>query len=279
MLRIGSLFSGIGGLELGLEAALDARTVWQVEMDPYARRVLAKHWPLANRQVLDVREAGAATLSPVDIICGGFPCQDISVAGKGAGLAGSRSGLWHEFHRVVRELRPRIVVVENVPALVNRGLDVVLGALAECGYDAEWGVFSAAAVGAPHLRKRLFVLAWRCVADLSSVGLQPWPGPAWRPSEGGQPADGGADVADTNRAGLEVKQPRQECDQLQTFERGGRALRRWAVEPDVGRVAHGVPSRVDRLKCLGNSVVPAVAYEVGLRVSTILAGLEPAHGA
>jgi DNA (cytosine-5)-methyltransferase 1 len=167
--RIGSLFSGIGGLELGLERATGGHVVWQVERDAWCRRVLAKHWPKAER-FDDVCTVGAASLAPVDVICGGFPCQDISFAGKGAGLDGERSGLWYEYARIVRELRPRIVVVENVAALLVRGLDAVLGTLASLGYDAAWDCVPAASVGAPHRRDRLFVVAWRNLADAGLHG-------------------------------------------------------------------------------------------------------------
>jgi DNA (cytosine-5)-methyltransferase 1 len=158
-MRIGSLFSGIGGLELGLEWAGVGHVVWQVERDPFPRSVLAKHWPKADRGVTDVRKAGSATLPYVDVICGGFPCQDISYAGKGAGLAGERSGLWYEFARVIREMGPRYVVIENVSALIARGLDQVLGTLADIGYDAQWRTIRASDVGAPHRRERLFIVA------------------------------------------------------------------------------------------------------------------------
>ena len=168
-MRIGSLFSGIGGLELGLGWAGVGHVVWQVERDPFARSVLARHWPDADRSVEDVTIAGAANLAPVDLICGGFPCQDISTAGKGAGLAGERSGLWFEYLRIVRELRPRVVVVENVAALLSRGLDTVLGGLAEAGYDAEWFCLRASDVGAPHRRERLFVVAHRVGDGLQGV--------------------------------------------------------------------------------------------------------------
>ena len=158
MRRIGSLFSGIGGLELGLERAGLGRVVWHVERDAWCRGVLAKHWPDAER-FDDVCAVGSRNLAPVDVICGGFPCQDLSYAGKGAGLVGERSGLWREYARIVRELRPSIVVVENVSALLARGLGDVLGDLAACGYDAVWDCVPAAAVGAPHRRDRLFVVA------------------------------------------------------------------------------------------------------------------------
>lgn len=141
-LTVGSLFSGIGGLELGLERA-GMRTVWQVEQNEYCRKVLAKHWPDVQR-FIDVREVGAHNLPPVDLICGGFPCQDISNAGTMEGLAGERSGLWSEYARIVRELRPRYVVVENVSALLARGIGCVLGDLAGLGSAAGSGVYRSA---------------------------------------------------------------------------------------------------------------------------------------
>lgn len=159
-LRIGSLFSGIGGLELGLEWSGLGYTVWQVEQDRNCLHWLAQHWPDAQRHT-DVRTVGAHNLSPVDVICGGFPCQDISYAGKGAGLDGHRSGLWYEFARIIGELGPGYVVVENVAALFTRGIDQVLGTLADIGYDAEWSTLRASDVGAPHRRERVFIIAWR----------------------------------------------------------------------------------------------------------------------
>lgn len=163
MTTIGSLFSGIGGLERGLEIAVGARTVWQVEADPFCRRVLARHWPHAER-FDDVRTV--RSLPTVGIMCGGFPCQDVSLAGKGAGIDGERSGLWREFARIIGESRPRVVVIENVAALAGRGLNRVIGDLARLGYMGSWNVVSAAAVGAPHLRRRIFIIAAdadRCV--------------------------------------------------------------------------------------------------------------------
>jgi DNA (cytosine-5)-methyltransferase 1 len=158
VLTVGSLFAGIGGFDLGLERA-GMRSVWQCEIDPYCQRVLEKHWPDVLR-VPDIRDVGAGTVPYVDVICGGFPCQDISVAGRGAGIDGERSGLWSEYARVIRELRPRYVVVENVAALLARGLDRVLGDLAALGYDAEWDCIPASAVGAPHRRDRLWLVAY-----------------------------------------------------------------------------------------------------------------------
>jgi DNA (cytosine-5)-methyltransferase 1 len=164
--NVGSIFSGIGGFDLGFERA-GMRVSWQVELDPYCRAVLARHFPAAAR-FEDVRAVGARELDPVDLLCGGFPCQDLSAAGRGAGIDGARSGLWSEFARIVRELRPRYVVVENVPALLtgkgkrwDRGpIGRVLGDLAEARYDAEWACLSAGEFGAPHLRKRVWIVAY-----------------------------------------------------------------------------------------------------------------------
>lgn len=154
----GSLFAGIGGFDLGFERA-GMVCKWQVEIDDYATKVLEKHWPRVHRE-RDIRQCGSRNLERVDVICGGFPCQDISYAGLGAGLDGERSGLFFEAIRVVRQLQPKVVVLENVAALLTRGLDRVLGTLAEIGFDAEWHCIPAASVGAPHIRDRVFILAY-----------------------------------------------------------------------------------------------------------------------
>ena len=153
----GDLFAGIGGMSLGLEhAGFTVR--WQVETEPYCENILARHWPAVLRR-RDVRFAGAATLPPVDLIAGGFPCQDVSAAGRGVGVErGHRSGLWREFARIVRELRPRWVLVENVPALRRRGADRVLGDLEAAGYACWPLVVGARHVGAPHRRDRVWIV-------------------------------------------------------------------------------------------------------------------------
>ena len=157
-LTFGSLFAGIGGFDLGLErAGMECR--WQVEIDDYCQRVLAKHWPDVKRYG-DVRNVGKHNLEPVDLICGGFPCQDISELGKRAGIQGRRSRLWAEFYRIICELRPRFVLVENVSDLLVRGMGAVLGDLARCGYDATWQLLPASAFGLPHLRERAFIVAY-----------------------------------------------------------------------------------------------------------------------
>lgn len=169
MLKVLDLFSGIGGFSLGLERTGGFETVAFCEIEPFPRRVLAKHWPKVPCYD-DVRTLDPSEIGPVDVICGGFPCQDISFAGAGEGLAGQRSGLWSEIARLTRELRPGYVFVENVAALLSRGLGTVLGDLASLGYDAEWHCIPASYVGAPHHRDRLWLIAYR-----GQVGRN-WPG-------------------------------------------------------------------------------------------------------
>lgn len=277
------LFAGVGGGILG-GMLLGHRCVGAVEIDPYCRRVLEARqrdgilepFPIHD----DIRTFDAtAWRGRVDVVCGGFPCQDVSAAGKQQGLDGARSGLWFEMARVVREIRPQFVFVENVGGLLVRGMDRVLGELAGLGFDAEWCVRSAADVGAPHLRKRVWLLAWYanrqhesalkplpgeqpsdagrgCIhdasttADAKSIGREGGAngnGLHCSPSQGGdgepiRSSDGVAAMADADSARL-------------SFERTGW----WATEPRVGRVADGVPARVDRLRALGNAQVPAVA--------------------
>ena len=251
MLTFGSLFAGIGGLDLGLErAGMSCR--WQVEIDDYGRRVLAKHWPdIPRHGDIKTFPVEAEFDTAVDLICGGFPCQDISFAGKGAGLDGERSGLFYELTRVVREVGPRFVLLENVAALLVRGLDDVLGTLAEIGYNAEWHCIPAASVGAPHIRDRVFIIA---MANTNSQRYRR-PERDWRAGQLGF-INGGPGVPN-GRAGCSV----HSSEQAEGCETVGD--RWWSVEPAVGRVAHGVPARVDRLRCLGNAVVPQVAEFIG----------------
>ena len=172
-MRYGSLFSGYGGLDLAVESVLGASCAWHCELDPHASKVLAAHWP-GVPNLGDISAVDWSAVEPVDVLCGGFPCQDISSAGRGAGIAeGTRSGLWYRFADAVRVLRPRLVFVENVGALVVRGLDIVVGDLAALGYDCRWTCLRASDVGAPHRRERLFL-----VAHPSGVGCE-WGGGSW----------------------------------------------------------------------------------------------------
>ena len=327
-LTVGSLFSGIGGIDLGLERA-GMKVAWQVEIDPWCRAVLAKHWPDVER-FADVKEVGAHNLARVDVVAGGFPCQDISQAGRGAGIkVGTRSGLWYEYARIIRELRPRYVLVENVSMLLVRGLGIVLADLAACGYDAEWDCIPASAVGAPHRRDRLWLLAYpngdgagrsvvervepgvgtrddldrlrADVADADDGGRLHGQTQELAAEAGvdalGEPGTGRSDVAYPVRGGVEGKRlPVQRQPSLVDLDGGGADVAHasgerhewprpswdgrigssnsglgdhfdwWTTEPNVGRVAHGIPQRVDRLRGLGNAVVPQVVEWIGWRI-------------
>lgn len=280
-ITIGSLFSGIGGLELGLERGIpDSRTVWQVEIDSFARRVLERQWPHARRHD-DIRTAGDHNLEPVDVICGGFPCQDISVAGRGAGLDGARSGLFFEYVRIVRVLRPRVIVMENVTALLARGLGRILGELAAIGYDAEWDCIPASSIGAPHQRDRIFIIAY---ANGDRLRRQQGRGQrAGRRAGEGESRDDGAARAppDTVSEGLERAsscKPRRGRSEPSNGCWAG-----WSAPSAIRRVDDGLSAGVDRprprrrpandkhrLKALGNAVVPAVAEVIGRRVARVL---------
>src|SRR3990167_9231292 len=161
MLTVGSLFAGIGGFDLGLERA-GMQVKWQVEIDPYCLKVLEKHWPHVRRYT-DIKTVDWSGVEPVDLVCGGFPCQPVSVAGKRKGTADAR-WLWPEFVRCLRVLRPSYVILENVPGLLTandgQACAEVLDDLSECGYMFEWQIISAAAVGAPHLRQRVWIVAY-----------------------------------------------------------------------------------------------------------------------
>lgn len=289
---IGSLFSGIGGLELGLELAGVGHTVWQVECDPFCRQVLAKHWPKTER-FDDVRNVGKHNLKYVDVICGGFPCQDISFAGKGAGLAGERSGLWSEYLRIVGEIRPRFVVVENVAALRQRGLDVVLGNLTEAGYDAIWFPLRASDVGAPHRRERLFILAYPAELRCDRNPTESRSVDQGENQGGMQKSEGGGAVGNSKsqRWGWQCAETCRQGDVGGSSCNTGESRDMPFFEPRLGRAVDGLPRWLDRwpsrpgeeqedwetpriverkidnkthrLKALGNAVVPQVGFVVG----------------
>ena len=318
-MKVLGLFSGIGGFELGLQRA-GFEIAAMCEIDPYCRKVLRKHWPDVPIYE-DVRELKGEDIPQVDVITGGFPCQDISHAGRGAGISGSRSGLWRDMARVIGLARPRYVIVENVAALLGRGLDVVLSDLAALGYDAEWHCIPAAAVGAPHIRDRIWIVAYPQHSDADRQrlhrarkhdgGSEPrheqsrlsgplgeilanaarfQPGrkeqrPEWeRAGQGSEPEP----VPDAGRAGCEDVQGGRQAERGDGDGAAGRRDRangrlspdangepmgrpsvarqehcQWLPEPDVGRVAHGVPNRVDRLRALGNAVVPQIPEMIG----------------
>ena len=282
------LFSGIGGFSLGLERA-GMHTVAFCEIDPYCRAVLKKHWPDVPIYD-DVRTLTAGSLAAdgiaVDVICGGFPCQDISNAGKRSGIEGERSGLWSEYARIIGESRPRYVIVENVAALLGRGLNRVLGDLAALGFDAEWHCIPASAVGAPHRRDRVWIIAsdaggkqhegagaaheWTAAAGLPEADLADTDCGRWTTRDGNIPAAGygsaaaasrGDGLCDANSARLALRQSLSR-DHVEEFAAAVGADW-WLSEPDVGRMAHGIPSRVDRLRALGNAVVPQIPEMIG----------------
>lgn len=241
MLTIGSCFSGIGGLELGLEWTGGFETKWQIEMDKYATKVLEKHWPNVKRYT-DIRDVVRPPV--VDVICGGFPCQDVSIATKKKGLKGKRTTLWSEMHRIICEVKPRWVLAENVPGLLSsddgRFFGNILRDLASAGYDAEWGVLSAAGVGAPHLRQRLFIVAnpngfrWNCLDESKENGR--------------------------SKINIEMfKAWRNAKDRLHLSMVSAKS------DPSSGTIRNddGLSVGMDRLRCLGNAVVPQVAQKIG----------------
>jgi DNA (cytosine-5)-methyltransferase 1 len=274
VILLGSLFAGIGGFELGLAQALEdsglaPRVVWQVEIDPWRRAVLARHFPEARR-FARVEDQGRSTLAPVDVMCGGFPCQDLSVANAdGRGLEGDRSGLWYDFERIASELRPRVVVVENVSALVARGLDRVADGLAALGYDVEGRVVEACEAGLPHRRARLFL-----VAHSHAIPLR------------------------EHEQRVSPRRPRGLRDEGDSESAHARDARGRLPQSGVDRGSHVVPRRVDgrparrgeprslreppfavsawsplherRLAALGDAVCPDVARLVGERVVEVL---------
>jgi DNA (cytosine-5)-methyltransferase 1 len=223
-------------MDLGLErAGMQCR--WQVEIDPYCTKVLERHWPHVKRYG-DIRAVTGHEVERVDMLAGGFPCVDISAAGRQAGITAPRSGLWFEYARLIRVLRPRVVLIENVARLLVDGFDRVLGELSACGYDAEWQVLSACAFGAPHPRRRVFIVAY--------------------PSESG--------LEGIYNSGRRVN--------LQSSTRDLR--RHWSSEPNVDRVANGLSKWVGGkapLVGLGNAVVPQVAEWIGRRILERVEGL------
>lgn len=273
------LFAGAGGGILAGQL-LGHRCIGAVEIDPYCQAVLVARQQDGTFPPFPIFPDvcafdGRPWRGAVDVVAGGFPCQDISVAGSGAGIDGERSGLWREMARIVGEVRPRFVFVENSPALVTRGLGRVLGDLAALGYDCRWTVLGAADVGAPHQRDRFWLVA-HAERERSAVGASDGARRALRNVERDDSAQepgrveleswfarSGSDVADT--AGQRQPQPWDDTDSRRCPpNRAGQAghafdVRGWPVEPDMGRMAHGVAHRAHRLAAIGNGQVPRVA--------------------
>jgi DNA (cytosine-5)-methyltransferase 1 len=310
-LTVGSLFSGIGGLDLGLERA-GMNVIWQSEIDPYACRVLSKHWPEVPNHG-DIKTINWGDVVRPDVICGGYPCQPFSTAGKRKGEQDPRH-LWPWVRDAISELRPRYAILENVRGHLSMGGLTVIGELANIGYDAEWRIVSAASVGAPHRRDRLIIVAYpnssntpngRQRAHLQSQDRSWGNDRSGSGSNIGQISLGSSrcntdDVAYPNNTrphttqvystdtrlnalsgfggcsqnvGNADSQGRQRGSQLQKavsercrFNESSTSRgwsNQWQSEPNVGRVAHGIPHRVDRLRGLGNAVVPQVAEVIG----------------
>jgi DNA (cytosine-5)-methyltransferase 1 len=258
-MKFGSLFAGIGGFDLGLERA-GMSCAWQVEIDPFCQKILAKHWPHVPK-FGDIRNVKKETLEPVDLICGGFPCQPHSLAGKRKGSADDRD-LWPEYRRLIDELRPRWVIGENVPGIRTTILDQVLSDLENLNYSTGALIIPACAFDAPHRRERVFVLAHsigeRCGGrgngdEAGNDGPVQIERPRSRDEQG--------ILADAERTGLEVGNwIRKQSRQTRSSAFVGSW---WKVEPPVGRVVDGVPGRVDRIRSLGNAVVPQVVEFIG----------------
>jgi DNA (cytosine-5)-methyltransferase 1 len=308
------LFSGIGGFSLGLERTGGFETVAFCDNDKKTHLVLKKHWP--NVPIFDdVSTLKGKDLGAVEIITGGFPCQDLSVAGKGAGLAGERSGLWWQFHRLIEETNPKYVIAENVAVLRSRGLDEVLRSLNSIGYDAEWHCIPASAVGAPHQRDRIWIVAYPNSDDgRAGSGSKSFEREAWMESRRSGERFNGESAKQTladskglfgdggnNNAGISVESKKKSefgnsSGKESLADSGGKRLEGfgirasgteskesvsacsgcvvrgvtksdfWEVEPELGRVADGIPNRVDRLKQLGNSLVPQIPELIGYAI-------------
>jgi len=244
MLTVGALFAGIGGIEFGLERTGYFETRWFVENDGFCQKILRKHWPRIPVYG-DITTLDLATLPKVDILTGGFPCQDISVAGTGKGIKeGTRSGLWFYFAKAIGILRPKYALIENVPMLAKRGLDIVLANLAEAGYDAEWFDLRASDFGAPHRRERIFIVAGqpdlerRVIAD-----------------------DWGERIQRFVQEKVSQKRGFSWCKDVRRVEDFmGRPN---VPQPLFRGTRDGIPDWVDRIRALGNAVVPDCAEFVG----------------
>jgi DNA (cytosine-5)-methyltransferase 1 len=270
MIKMGSLFSGVGGLDLGLERSIPGlHTVWQVEKEEFCRSILERHWS-NTKQYNDVRTIGAHNLEPVDVICAGFPCQSVSIAGKMRGLEDEeKSGLWWHVHRLVSEFqsigRQPILVLENVANIIRVGGPDVVGSLAAIGYDIEWTIISAAQCGAPHLRRR-----WFGVAYPSTIGYYMRNAMAFAELVNGRwttTNTNGQRIQEQPIGSESVGTARQsECGSSQTPRTQQNYWQGFPTQSPVCRRDDGIPNRVDRLRALGNAVVPQCAQWVGQQI-------------
>lgn len=255
-MRVLEQFAGIGAFGLGLERA-GMTVVRQIERDADCQAVLRRNFP-GVRLDGDVTQATYEE-GEADVICAGFPCQDISQMGPRTGLSGARSGLFWETMRAVRVVRPLFVVLENVRALLRRGMGTVLGALAESGYDAEWDCIPAGHVGAPHLRDRLWAIAYPQHSD--AVRPRPHPAPVH--------LDGGAQLFDQQERLSGPMGAPLAAALAGVGPAGGRA---WDAEPQLPRVADGSPADVAAVKQIGNSLCPRIPEALGLAILSSATG-------
>ena len=282
-LRHLDLFSGIGGFSLGLEATGGFETVAFCDIEEYPRKVLAKHWPRV-KQYTDIKELTydklksdglVSSTEKIDIITGGYPCQPFSVAGRKKGEKDPRH-LWPEYFRLVQELKPTWVIGENVSGHLKLGLDTVLENLESEGYATRTFSISASSVGANHQRERIFIVANSPVEGSQGLGGQSnMEGKSSDELATGSKQGREQDVADAERIGQQGQgkpvgpsvQRRIKIGETSWTDDGSEGTQGWwDIEPDVGRVAHGVPKRVDRLKCLGNSLIPHIPYYIGCSI-------------
>lgn len=249
---IGSLFSGIGGIELGFEQA-GFKTKWFIECEQFCQKILKKRFPY-TKIYGDITKIDWNKVPKVDILTGGFPCQDISNAGKKAGIEGERSSLWKYYCEAIRILQPRIAFIENVSALVDRGLHIVLADITEIGYDAEWYCLPASSVGANHQRERIFIIAYPLQDGFNFNNFQDW-------KQRKDYMDWKSITKKNNQERLQfiswIKQDGKLRNVSKSVANGKSGY--WSNEPKLDRVANGISDRVDRIASLGNAVVPQVA--------------------
>ena len=265
---VGSCFAGIGGFELGLQWAFDEYGIdhevkWQIEQNAFCQRILKKHWP--NAKIYDDITT-TKKIEPIDICLGGFPCQDISTAGKQKGIEhGEKSSLFFEMLRIIGDIRPRIVVLENVPNIIRLGGSKVIGGLAAIGYDCEWTIISAAQFGAPHLRKRWFCVATDTTRNSNNrrINRRLFDAKEIGQSQHAKISDSNthahATDADSARAQIPTKRKHTAIELLRSIGKKRQIVRNWRNWPTQSPFCNGndgIPDRVARLKALGNAIVP-----------------------
>ena len=287
-MRLLDLFSGIGGFSLAAEWVWgdELEIVGFCEIEEYTQKILSKNFPGVPIYE-DITKLNGKDFKDIDLITGGFPCQDISIAGKGAGLEGERSGLWAELCRIISEVQPRYALIENVPMLSIRGGTRVIADLAEIGYDCEWQIIGADDVGAWHRRKRIWIVAYprcdgrgnlqqRSIRRNGTRELAQGIDRNTKTVKASRPSAASEVVPNTNRTRIRASRFRINKHRKTETQRPERKIPRpqsesgrhswWSTEPNVGRVAHGIPSRVERLKGLGNAIVPQVAALIMKRI-------------